>query len=181
MAFQTGLATSTSNSGDAHLRWHSKRSADVFKVFRAAFAAAGRVASDLVTVMAVQSGGGELQLQLLRDVYGQPADALAIAPYFGYSLNTEVYSLGPNVSLDTVLDLARTQVLQDTYQGTLASAAIAARHNVQLVAYEGGQHMGGGGSICGSDACENVAWLQDKFSNANRDGRMAGLYDNMFR
>lgn len=178
MAMQTGLAAS--GDGNAHLRWHSKRSADVFRAFRTAFAAKGRQ-SDFVAVMAVQSGSGELQLQLLRDTHAQPADALAIAPYFGFSLNTAVFALGSNVSVDKVLDLARSRVVKDTYATTLSSAGIAARYGVKLVAYEGGQHMGGGGSTCGSDPCENVQWLQDKFSAANRDWRMAGLYNNMLR
>lgn len=86
MALQAGLVT-PSNSGDGHLRWHSKRSGDVFRTFRTAFAAQGRSAA-FVAVMAVQAGSGDLQLQLLRDVHSQPADALAIAPYFGYGLNT---------------------------------------------------------------------------------------------
>lgn len=176
MALQTGLST----AGDAHLRWHAKRSADVFRIFRAAFAAKSRQAA-LVAVMAVQSGSGSLQLQLLRDTYSQPADALAIAPYFGFSLNDEVYALGANATIDQVLDLARTRVVKDTYATTYASATVAASFGIPLVAYEGGQHMGGGGSTCGSDSCANVDWLQGKLQNANRDWRMGGLYDNMLR
>jgi len=98
-----------------------------------------------------------------------------------FVLLQEVFPLGINVSVDKVLDMARSKVVKDTYQTTLASAGVAARFGIPLIAYEGGQHMGGGGSTCGSDACENVQWLQEKFSAANRDWRMAGLYDNMLR
>lgn len=73
------------------------------------------------------------------------------------------------------------QVVTDTYRATQSSAAAAAQHNIPLIAYEGGQHMGGGGSICGSDACNNNDKLQQMFYAANRDPRIAGLYDNMFR
>jgi len=78
-------------------------------------------------------------------------------------------------------DLHMQQVVTDTYRATQASAAAAAQHNIPLIAYEGGQHMGGGGSICGSDACNNNDKLQQMFYAANRDPRIAGLYDNMFR
>lgn len=178
MGSQAGLVTL--EQGDGHLRWHAKRSADVFRAFKAAFAAAGRPRSDLVCVMAVQSGTGELQMQHLRDLYNQPADALAIASYFGYALNEALSALGNSLTIDQVLDYAREQVVKDTYAGVSRSAEIAAQFGVPLLAYEGGQHMGGGGS-CGPDRCEDIQWLQNLFQEANRDPRMTGLYDIMFR
>lgn len=50
-----------------------------------------------------------------------------------------------------------------------------------LVPTAGGQHMGGSGGDCSPNACENVDALQALFQNANRDPRMLGIYDSMFR
>jgi hypothetical protein len=179
MGAQAGLVSL--EQSDGHLRWHAKRSADVFRAFKAAFAAASRPRSDLVTVMAVQSGTGDLQLQQLRDVYNEPADAMAIASYFGYALNEALFPLGSgSLTIDQVLDYAREQVVKDTYSGVSRSGGIAAQFGIPLLAYDGGQHMGGGGS-CGSGRCEDVEWLQTLFQAANRDPRMTGLYDLMLR
>ena len=116
-----------------------------------------------------------------QDVYNIQADALAIAPYFGYGLNAEVYPLLATATIEQVLDMARRKVVQDTYETTKSSAAVAASFGVTLIAYEGGQHMGGTGTICGNDDCSNVAQLQQLFMDANRDPRIDGLYDNMLR
>jgi hypothetical protein len=114
-------------------------------------------------------------------VYNFQADALAIAPYFGHSLNAEVYSLLATATIEQVLDMARRKVVLDTYESTKASAAVASSFGVALIAYEGGQHMGGTGTTCGNDDCSNVAQLQQLFMDANRHPRIAGLYDNMLR
>lgn len=64
MSWEDGLNSATIQSSDAHLKWLAKKSAQVFKAFRAAFQGAG--SDRLVCVIAAQAGGGAVLLQQLK-------------------------------------------------------------------------------------------------------------------
>lgn len=163
-------------AGNRHLTWYGRKAAHVFSIFESVFGILAR--SRLVRVVAVQAGSGGDQLSQIG-IGG--ADALAIAPYFGHSLNSLLYNSDwKNTTTDQILDMARKLILSDTLAATKASAAIAKSYGMKLIAYEGGQHFGGGG-LCGTDDCSQVADLQAKFMAANHNPRMKGLYRNMLK
>jgi hypothetical protein len=164
-------------SADRYLRYSGQRAGEIFKIFDEVYGTT-LARQRLVRVIGAQSGSGDVQL---GQVGVGGADALAIAPYFGGGLNNKVYNTQnwESLTTDQILDMARTAVVSDTLAGVKASARIAATYGVQLVAYEGGQHMGGGGD-CNGD-CSNIEALQKKFQLANSHPRIKGLYKNMFK
>jgi hypothetical protein len=60
--------------------------------------------------------------------------------------------------------------LQEAYNGIKDYAELAQQKNLQLVAYEGGQHLVGYGGA------ENNQALTNLFIDANRDARMGAIY-----
>eukprot|EP01084_Bolivina_argentea_P183204 316173_1 len=113
-------------------------------------------------------------------------DAISIAPYFGGNLNGDVtthYNVD-TITIDEILDLARLNLVSSIQYNIKEASETASQFNVKLIAYEGGQHFGGGGNCPnyqdGSIACENIDMLQNKFQNANRNWRMYNLYQNLF-
>ncbi|KAL3920848.1 MAG: hypothetical protein SGILL_003053, partial [Bacillariaceae sp.] len=162
--------------GNRHLLWYGQRARDIFGIFDDVFGVSAR--DRLVRVIGVQAGSGNDQLSQVG-IGG--ADALAIAPYFGGGLNYDLYDTEyQSMRIDEILDLARASVVADTLSRVTASYRIAEDYKVKLIAYEGGQHLGGGGS-CGSEDCANLANLQAMFQEANHHPRMMGLYTNMLK
>jgi len=159
-----------------HLRWYGRKCKSVFAIFDEVFGSSAR--QRLVRVVAVQRGSGDLQLS---EAGGEgAADALAIAPYFGGRLNSELAETWDVTTVDEVLNVARDRIIADTLRSTQQAFDVAQAYGVELITYEGGQHMGGPGR-CGSFRCENIVGLQDLFIAANRNPRMKGLYKNMLR
>jgi hypothetical protein len=133
----------------------------------------------LVRVLAVQGGTGDIQLGTSGG--SASVDALAIAPYFGGSLNYKVFEQGwQNFTVDDILDMARSEIIDDTLRRTRASSLYAQEYGVRLIAYEGGQHMGGSGD-CDGDDCNSIDGMQALFQAANHDHRIKGLYKNMLK
>jgi len=164
-------------AGDRHLWYSGQRAGAIFRIFDAVFGSAAR--TRIVRVIGAQGGGGDVQLSQVG-VGG--ADALAIAPYFGGGLNSEIYNSKDwaNLTTDQILDMARSALVSDVLGGVKSSVVIAKKFGVKVIAYEGGQHMGGGGS-CGSGDCCFIPSLQQKFQSANRHPRIKGLYQNMLK
>lgn len=164
-------------SGNRHLTWYGRKAVQVFSIFDRVFGSLAR--TRLVRVVAVQAGSGSAQLSQVG--FGG-ADALAIGAYFGHSLNSFLYNTDgwQNITVDQVLDQARKLILSDILATTKASAEVAKSYGMKLIAYEGGQHFGGGGS-CGAVDCSTVADLQGKLMAANHSPRMKGLYQNMLK
>ena len=164
-------------SEDRHLKYSGQRSGEIFKIFSDIFGPTAK--TRVVRVIGSQSGGGEEQLSQVG--FGG-ADALAIAPYFGGSLNNAVSNTDnwENFTTNQILDLARAAVVSDSFSSVKSSALIAEKYGAKLIAYEGGQHMGGGGDCKGGD-CSNIDLLQLKFQGANHHPRIQGLYRNMFK
>jgi len=163
--------------GNRHLTWYGKKVVSVQQIFYNVFGSEAN--SRIVRVLAVQPGTGDVQLNAAGGSFA--VDALAIAPYFGSSLNAYFYNRGwINATVDDILDEARVSILHDTMMATRYSYLAANSSGVRLIAYEGGQHMGGGGS-CGSVDCTSIYGLQALFIAANHDHRIKGLYRNMLK
>jgi hypothetical protein len=164
-------------SGDRHLKWYGRKASQVFSIFDRVFGPSAR--SRLVRVVAVQAGSGSAQMSQVG--FGG-ADALAIGAYFGHGLNSFLYNSAgwQNITVDQVLDQARKAILSNILASSKSSAEVAKSYGLKLIAYEGGQHFGGGGN-CGAVDCSTIADLQAKLMAANHSPRMKGLYQNMLK
>jgi hypothetical protein len=93
------------------------------------------------------------------------ADAYAIAPYFGNLKFVGATDSGvePATSVSAQLELLERD-LSDVQASVRANAALAARAGLQLIAYEGGQHV------------TNPQGRDDFCVALNRHPRMADLY-----
>jgi len=131
------------------------RSAEVFSLFQETMTTEDR----LINIIPSQSANSWLSNQLIsyfNDPQYNPnaveADALAIAPYFAGNVaneivnNNEVHTITPAEIVDRMeSSLMRTQDDID------ANLAVAESHNLDLITYEGGQHLVGTGVNVNND------------------------------
>lgn len=168
---ERGLSSGLSdNPFEASLRYHSKRSIEIFKIFETTLGEASR----LVRVMGAQASNTwtsttELDFQ---DAL-QHTDAVAIAPYFGAELG------GPDqanrirgMSPDALMDEIEARWLPQAADWVASQAEAAKQRGVQLVAYEGGQHL------VGVNGAENDATLNALLDAVNRSPRMKTFYES---
>lgn len=157
----------------AQIRFYSQRAVEVMEIFEQEFGGTER----LVRVAASQAASAWVSEKILewRGAF-HSFDALAIAPYFGGALGKpetagEV-SYWPKERLWGELE----QEIDGTVRGWIADQArVARKYELELVAYEGGQHL------VGFAGAENDAMLSDLFVSANRDPRMYDLYRRYLR
>jgi hypothetical protein len=139
----------------------------VGRLFREVLGATRKV----IRVMASQTGFTDRHQRLLdwRGAHAE-VDALATAPYFGGGFGNDPASV--SLTLDQLfarldseaLPLALDEVARD-------AAVLRARYPaLDLVAYEGGQHL------VGVNALQDKATLHQLFRAANNDARMGALY-----
>jgi len=112
------------------------------------------------------------------------ADALAIAPYFGGGVDNIIVENDQvgTITTEEILEIARTFIYEypedpphhSTQKSARIQKEVADEFGVELIAYEGGQHILAGG------ANRNNVVLVDKLIEANRHPGMEGLYDEMF-
>ncbi|MBN2755061.1 MAG: hypothetical protein JXR81_09425 [Candidatus Goldbacteria bacterium] len=159
-------------------RWayHCKRACDIWRIFTREFGNDTR----FVKVLASQAGWGSgteadpypIQFMLedamtnpLINPDGYSADAIAIAPYFA---PTGMGSLTDTATVDQVITLCLQDIDAMNAPGGMVAGhkAVADEHGVELVCYEGGQHM---------VRSESTA-LTDTFIAVNRDPRIYGVY-----
>ncbi|MEO5334120.1 MAG: hypothetical protein H7839_19075 [Magnetococcus sp. YQC-5] len=127
-------------------------------------------------------------------------NAMAIGSYFGYHVGTKQFAPVVQTWIDSDPDGGLNTLFKELFEGgplydpkfepvwarapihgPLAEISqwvdtnlvIAKKYGFQLLATEGGQHLGGPGSD------ENNAPLQNLFNRANRDPRMATAYQKM--
>ena len=157
------------NDFQAQLRFYSQRAVEIGKIWREVFS---DEPERVVRVMGSQSVNPWVSEQVLgwRDAY-KNVDALAIAPYFGNQFgDPQTQDEVANWSVDELFNKLRAEVRGQNKQAMEELAPVAKKYGVKLIAYEGGQHLVGHGGA------ENNQKLQDLFIAANRDPRMAELY-----
>lgn len=173
-AKQQGLTLGLStNDYQAQLFYYSQRAVEIFKLWQAAFGAdKGRV----VRVMGSQAASTWVSEQVLTHKNAAAeTDALAIAPYFGgYLGGTSEQARVQAMSLAALFSELNTVALPKSAQWVTDTAALAQTHGVDLIAYEGGQHLAGNGGV------ENDAAINTLFDDANRDARMGAVYAAYF-
>lgn len=155
------------NAYEAQLRYYSRRSIEIFRIWEEVFGGRKR----LIRVLAAQSVNPWTGATVLdwNDAYKR-ADAIAIAPYFGHSWgNPKTMEKVAAMDIEDLMkaleqDVARNRKHMDTY------AALAKKRGLQLLAYEGGQHL------AGYQGAENNDKLTALFHAANRHPKMKALY-----
>jgi hypothetical protein len=155
-----GFARRLSGKEDeARLFFQSERSLEMFAIWQSVFPK-----DRLVRVMAAQAAVPfASELLLSHKDADKEVDVLAIAPYFW------IDAKGP-MTADDVLDALVKEALPKAAKTIEAQAAVAKKHGVELVAYEGGQHLLGIGPQ------QDDARLNFVFDRANRDPRMKSIY-----
>jgi hypothetical protein len=155
------------NDYQAQLRYYSKRSVQIFKLWEKVFGGPKR----LVRVLAAQSANPWTSEQVMDfEAAHKQADVLGIAPYFGHALgNPRTQGETVKMSVDEVLSACEGYIEKNNK--TIAKQAeMAAERGLRLIAYEGGQHLVGHGGA------ENNKTMEELFHAANRHPRMKQLY-----
>jgi hypothetical protein len=171
-----GLGENPDDERNARAAYTTKRSLDMFRLFREVF---GNDADDrLVEVLSgwrAQPSYCRAMLTALIDPRVNPddlqPDAFAIAPYLG--LGDDDFADIANPSVDDVIDKAYAKLLSmndDRYDNMLDLIALANEYELDMLTYESGQHF----VSFDSDA------LVDTFAAANRDPRMYDIYLKYF-
>jgi len=164
-AREQGLAQRlSSNPREAQIRFHAKRSAEIFAIWAGIFPK-----ERLVRVLASQATNPWVSETALS--YANVAastDALAIAPYFGIR-NDDIPRVR-DMNLDDFMRELENTALPRAKDAMSRQFAISKKHRIPLVAYEAGQHLVGAGKS------KNDETLNALFDAANRDRRMGGLY-----
>jgi len=125
----------------------------------------------LVRVLAAQSANPWTSQQVIdfEDAY-KNADALAIAPYFGYALGSpQTQNEVAKMSVDQVIDFCREDIKKNN-ETIVRQGEEAKKRGLVLIAYESGQHLVGHGGA------ENDTKLERLFHAANRHPQMRDLY-----
>lgn len=168
-AQQQGLALGlSSNPFQAQLRFYSKRSVEVFQIFRTVF---GTQQSRVVRVLAGQAANPWTGQTIMdwNNAYSN-ADLYAVAPYFGGSFgNASTQTQVATWTLTRLFDEMHANMvsMMNTNAQNVTSAN---QRGLRLIAYEGGQHL------VGIQGAENNTALTNLFIAANRDPRMRALY-----
>jgi hypothetical protein len=130
------------NDYQAQLRYFSRRSIEIFRIWEDVFGGTDR----LIRVLAAQSANPWTSEQVMDfDQAYKHADVLGIAPYFGNALNDpKRQDEVAQMTVDQVLDRCAEYIAAGNK--TIAEQArLAQERGLRLVAYEAGQHLVGHG------------------------------------
>ncbi len=161
---------------EAGWAYTAKRSLEIFAIWEEVFGGHER----FVRVIPTQSANSGVTQGILRDPeVVKHADALAIAPYMGYSIGRgKTAELGAQMttwSVPQMLENFEQTGFVESLKHMRMNKELADRYGLKLIAYEGGQHM--------------VAFMQDQATvkavsatmhACNRDPRMGALYTRYY-
>ena len=194
-ALQQGQARWGKDKGDAYMQWYGMRSAQMCDIWKSVFA---EQQDRVVCAISTQTAWQGLENAVLdcpewvaegnKPCYQHGIDAYAITGYFGGSLGTpehsntvEAWLNEPDGGLSKALQqLKQGKLLKDSedslvdvYQSFQYHASVAKKRSLNLVAYEGGQHIVGHGGV------ENNENLEKFFIALNRHPAMYDLYTQL--
>ena len=174
------------------LDWYSQRTTETIQIWEDVFNAEADRVVGILSAQADNPWTGNRVLGLNWATDGSTPqdhgiDAISIAPYFGSYLGSpqnasevESWTTEADGGLGKLFEeLTQGGVLSNGYPGgalqrsadsITAYSELAQQHNVELVAYEGGQHL------AGSRGVENNQAITDLFIAANRDARIGDVY-----
>jgi hypothetical protein len=158
----------SSDAFQAQLFWHARRSVQMFNIWSTVFGGTTR----LVRVMGGFSACTWCSEQSLSFENASAfTDALAIAPYFGGYLGDDGNrSRVASMTLDQMVTELRNVALPNAKTAMVNSASLASRYGVDMIAYEGGQHLVGTGASLNDPAVNSI------FDRVNRAAAMKDLY-----
>lgn len=156
--------------------YYAHRSVEIFKIWTDVFGGHER----LVRTIAWQAGSSWWTDHIVlpfEEAY-KSTDALAIAPYLTYlpspggkTLDSDKIAAG---TVDQILDYVETTCLPESTKWMNDQKAICDKYQLQLIAYEGGQHLVGVGNAPNNEA------LNKLLIAANDNPRMGAIYDKYF-
>ncbi|MBQ9873897.1 MAG: hypothetical protein IJM30_05500 [Thermoguttaceae bacterium] len=146
----------------------ARRSLEIFTIFEDAFGGTER----LIRLLPSQSANPYVSEQILKfeDAW-RKADALAIAPYVGWSISAEEKDEAIRLGTEGVLDRLETKILPETIETIKKQKELADRYGLDLVCYEAGQHL------VGLWVANDDERLNSILIAANRAERMGTIYD----
>jgi hypothetical protein len=158
---------------DTRLRYQARRSLQIFKIFEKALGL-----PRLVRVLAGQCWDLRLTILLDAEKAYQHADAMAIAPYFGFEISEDA-------NIPRLRGKSAPQVAEAIYNGLDAQHAllkqlkkIADDRGLRTIGYEGGQHLATGGQF---HEDTTVQTLLDEVNRSPRMGDAYGKYLDLWR
>ena len=173
--------------GDYHsrLRFFSQRSVEIFKLWEDEFNTSSSRFTRVLGSFIGDKVLTESMIEYLSPDDIQHVDAVAIAPYF-YGCPTATACPNANKALidattvDDIFDIidqkgdVDVKSLEGTINAVKIQLAVAKKYNLNLVSYEGGQHLVTG-VLSGIEESEKPR-LRKLFNDANRDSRMTERY-----
>ncbi len=194
-ALQQGQARWGRDKKDAYMQWYGMRTAQMCDIWKKTFASQNH---RVVCVMGTQTAWKGLENAALdckywvaegnKPCYQHGIDAYAIAAYFGADLGAPENSQAVESWLNdadggfakAIEQLKKgkllpksTNSLADNYKNFTYHATVAQKRGLQLIAYEGGQH------IVGREGVENNEKLTNFFIKLNRHPTMYDLYTQL--
>ena len=156
----------------AGFKYYSKRSVEIFKIFEKEFGNANRI----VRVM----GGMSTNVPMTHMILGfeeafRHVDALAIAPYFHATQQAQKNIQSVDDVFKLLLSPHNKYSIPRTMQVVRQQSQITKRYGIDLIAYEGGQHLVAYRTHANDEGTN--AYL----ISANKDERMAKLYYHFLR
>jgi hypothetical protein len=157
----------------------SMRSVQIFKIFQQVFGGTDR----LVRVLPSQAASSWMSQQIVSFQNASSyADVLAIAPYYsacsdqasggwGFLGDPSTQDQVATMTPDQVLDIELSHIRNCALNEMTANKAVAQQYGLNLVAYEGGQHL------VGISDAQNNQTLTNLFKDVNRNPRIQTLYD----
>lgn len=151
----------------AREKFHSYRSVQVFDIWEEVFGGTDR----LVRVMGAWTSNPRMSNAILnyRDAY-KKTDALAIAPYFGATIK----EIQRAKNVDDIFKAINSKRSKKGFAASVRQmkqqAKVAEVFNLDLIAYEGGQHLVDWNTRKADDGNNELLYA------ANRDRRMGELY-----
>jgi hypothetical protein len=182
----------------ARLRYASQRSVELFRLWATEF---GSNTDRFIRVLGTSQGDTVLSDQMIKHLnnkygnYKSEIDAIAMAPYFhGCANNAGSCEDAPKTiikatTVDDIFDILDhpykdngnvidPNALDATIEKIKLQAKITAKYNLQLLTYEGGQHLTIMGAM-GKESEKEKARLRLLFQKANRDPRMKARYEKL--
>jgi len=160
------------NEFTARNKFYGQRAAEVHAIWVSVFGGTSRI----IRVVGTQSVNSNVSAEVLNhEVGGVPirdnVDALAVAPYLGGSLgHPNNVANTKTLSVDQIIAVLSAEIPDAITADMNSQKAIIGASNIDLIAYEAGQHLAG---IFGA---EGDQVLTDLFHAVNRDAGMEALY-----
>jgi hypothetical protein len=152
----------------AGLRFFAKRSRDIFRLVAKTVGLPSRMIRVVGTQFADPSTGKTI---LEYENLWEEIEGLAIAPYFGVSLgDPKTVEKIVAMSVDEIIHECRKSI-NDNSRNLGEYNRLAKSKRLELLAYEGGQHL------VGYLGAENDDRMTKLFQAVNRDPRMSQLYE----